>query len=226
MPQPETPTPDLDAIIDVRFRAIEAEMYVTLDYLQILDDHLPVVARNERARLERELEGLEGDEFLTTLRWIDEWVDSDLPRLYFSPVLVQLWAVFESATTEISKYLKEQQGELRSIKDVKRGANDFERTEKYYRDVLGFPLIQIDGAKQQLDTLLLARNAIAHSNGRIEGIKSKTLERLWEMKQRHAGVRIGSHHISFYIGFVRQMAHTVSTVIEDLIRRVKEQYET
>jgi hypothetical protein len=226
MTQPETPTPDLDAIIDIRFRAIEAELYVTLDYLRILDDHLPVVARNERARLENGLEGLEGEEFLTTLRWIDEWVDDDLPRLYFSPVLVQLWAVFESAITEISKYLKERQGELRSIKDVKRGANDFERTEGYYRDVLGFPLIQIDGAKEQLDMLLLARNAIAHSNGRIEAIKSKSLERLWEMGQRHAGVRIGSDYISFYIGFVRQMAHTVSTVIEDLIRRVKEQYET
>ena len=185
-----------------------------------------MIARSERARLERELEGLDEVEFLTTLRWIDEYIDEDLPRLFFSPVLVQLWAVFESAITEISKYVKEQQGELRSIEDVKRGANDFDRIEKYYEDVLGFSLIQIDGAKAQLDMLLLARNAVAHSNGRIEAIESKRLSRLHEMERRNEGVRIGSHYISFYIGFVRQMAHTVSSVVEDLIRRVKEQYET
>ena len=83
MPEPEAPIPNLNEIIDIRFRAIEAELYVTLDYLQILDDHLPVVARNVRARLERELDGLEEEEFLITLRWIDEYVDQDLPRLYF-----------------------------------------------------------------------------------------------------------------------------------------------
>ena len=223
MPDPEVPTPDLDGVIDVRFRPIEAELYVTLDYLNILDQQLPVIARSERARLERELEGLDEVELLTTLRWIDEYIDEDLPRLYFSPVLVQLWAVFESAITEISRYLKEQQGQLLSIEDL-QGANDFERAEKYYRDVLRFPLIAVAGAREQIDMLLLARNTIAHSNGRIDAIKPTRLQRLRDLQARGWGVRIGSHYTSFPIGFVKQMAHTVSSVLEDLIRRVKDKY--
>ena len=129
MSEAEVFTPDLDEIIDYCFREIEAELYVTLDYLQILDQQFPSVARSERTRLERELKGLDEVEFLTTLRWIDEYVDEDLPRLYFSPILVQLWAVFESAITEIAKYLKEQQGQLLKLEDL-RAPNDFERAGK------------------------------------------------------------------------------------------------
>lgn len=159
------------------------------------------------------------------MRWIDEYVDDDLPRLYFSPVLVQLWAVFESAITEIAVYLGKQQGQFLSIDDL-RGGNDFERAEKYYRDVLHFPLVQNNGAREQLDMLLLARNTIAHSNGRLSAIKEYRLQKLRDLEHRGWGVRVGSHYVSFYIGFVKQMSHTVSTVVEDLIRRVKAQYET
>lgn len=214
-------TASLDSTIDVRFRAIEAELYVTLDYFHILDQQFPKIAASERMRLEKELEGLDQEEFLATLRWIDEYVDEDLPRLYLSPILVQLWAVFESAIDEISKYLKEQQGQSLSIDDL-RAANDFERAEKYYRDVLRFPLVEIDGAREQLVMLSLARNAIVHSNGRIEAIKPHRLQKLRDLEQRGWGVRIGSHHVSFVRGFVQQMAHTVSTVLESLIRRVRE----
>ncbi len=130
---------NLNEIIDIRFRAIEAELYVTLHHLQLLDQQFPSLAGSERARLEKELDGLDREEFLTTLRWIDEYVDQDLPRLYFSPILVQLWAVFESAITEIAKYLREQQGQLLKLEDL-RASNDFERAEKYYEKVLRFSI--------------------------------------------------------------------------------------
>jgi len=224
MAENEANTADLDSIIDVRFRSIEAELYVTLDYLQILDRQSLIVARSERKRLEQELEGLDEEEFLYTLRWIDEYVDEDLPRLFFSPILVQLWAVFESAVIEISKYLKQQQGQPLSIEDL-RGSNEFDRAEKYYRDVLRFPLVEIAEASEQLHNLLLARNVIAHSNGRIEAIKPGTLQRLRDLASRHSGVHVGSHYVSFPIGFVKQMTHTVSYVLEGLMRRVKEKYE-
>lgn len=48
--------------------------------------------------------------------------------------------------------------------DDLRGNSDYERAQRYYRDVLRFPLIAIEEAKERLDLLLAARNAVAHSN--------------------------------------------------------------
>lgn len=199
---------------------IEAELYVTLDHLEALDRELPEITKRERERLESNLEGLNGDEWYSTLQWIDEFADEVLPRLYFSPILVQLWAVFESAIIEISNYLKEQGGHSLTVDDL-RGNSDYERAQKYYRDVLGYALIEIDGAKERLDLLLLARNAIAHSNGRVDAIKPAKLQlRRWEKEK--GGVNVGLHYVSFPIGFVKEMALTVKNVLEDLMRRVKD----
>ena len=135
-------------VLDFRFTEIEAELFVTLKHLRTLEQQLPLIRKTERDRLEQDLEGLDQDEWYATSQWIDEFVDDVLPRLYYSPLLVQLWAVFESGIVEISKYVQERQAQRLSIYDL-RASNDFERAQKYYADVLRFPLIEIDGAQER-----------------------------------------------------------------------------
>lgn len=219
----EESQPDMSFVIDFRFMEIEAELSVTLDHLSAIDRQLPAIQKSERERLELGLEGLEPDEWHGTLQWIDEFIEDVLPRLHYSPVLVQLWAVFESGIIEISKYLQRKEGQSLTVDDL-RGNSDYERAQKYYREVLRFPLIEIEGAKEQLDLLLVARNAVAHSNGRIEAIKPAKLERIRKWEKERGGVLIGQYHVSFPIGFVKEMAHNVQIVLEDLIKRVKSTY--
>jgi hypothetical protein len=214
---------DLGLVIDFRFLEIEAELSVTIDHLEIIDRQLPVIRKNERERLEQGLEGLDRDEYYGTLQWIDEFVDDVLPRLYYSPILVQLWAVFESGIIEISKYIQREQGQALNVDDL-RGTNDFERALKYYEDVLHFSLIGIEGEKERLERLLLARNVIAHSNGRLEAIKPARLHKLRQLEKELGVVLVSTYYVSFPIGFVQEMAHTVKIVLEDLVRRVKEKY--
>lgn len=211
-------------VLDFRFTEIEAELFVILEHLRTLEQQLPVVRKTERDRLEQDLEGLDQDEWSATLRWIDEFVDDVLPRLYYSPLLVQLWAVFESGIVEISKYIQEREAQRLSIYDL-RANNDFERAQKYYTAVLRFPLIEIDGAQERLNRLLLARNVVAHSNGRVEAIKPAPLQKLHQLEKELGVVLVGTYHVSFPIGFVREMALTVKNVLDDLISRVKEKYE-
>src|SRR5437588_283892 len=160
---------------------IEAELSVILDHAEAVERQLPIITKAERERLEEGLEGLDQDEWYGTVQWIDEFADDVLPRLFRSPILVQLWAVFEAAIIEVSKYLKEKGGHSLGVDDF-RGNNDYERAKKYYEDVLRFPMIEIEGVKEQLDILLLVRNAIAHCNGRVEVIKPAKLQKMhrWE----------------------------------------------
>jgi len=137
----EESQPDMSFVIDFRFMEIEAELSVTLDHLAAIDRQLPAIQKSERERLELGLEGLEPDEWYGTVQWIDEFVDDVLPRLYYSPVLVQLWAVFESGIIEISKYLQRNEGQSLTVNDL-RGNSDYERAQKYYRDVLRLHLLR------------------------------------------------------------------------------------
>jgi GTP1/Obg family GTP-binding protein len=135
-----------------------------------------------------------------------------------------LWAVFESGIVEIAKYLQGRQSQRLSIDDL-RASNDFERALKYYADVLRFPLIEIDGAQERLNRLLLARKIIAHSNGRVEAIKPALLQKLHQLEKELGVVLVGTYHVSFPIGLVQEAALTVKNVLDDLIRRVKEKHE-
>ena len=63
--------------------------------------------------------------------WIEEFVEETVPRLYRSPLLIELWAVFESGVTEMAKYLQKEQAHSLSINDL-RANNDFDRARKYY----------------------------------------------------------------------------------------------
>jgi hypothetical protein len=220
---PETPEPNLSLILDFRFNEIEAELSVILDHAEAVERQLPAIAKSERERLEEGLEGLDPDEWYGTKQWIDEFAEEVLPRLYRSPVIVELWAVFEAAIVEISKYLKEKGGHSLDVDDL-RGSNDYERAQKYYADVLGFRLMEIEGVKEKLDTLLLVRNVIAHCNGRVEAIKPARLQKISRWEKEQGGIVVGFYYVSVTEEFIKNMARAVKTTLDDLIKRVKEKY--
>lgn len=212
--------PNLDLVLDFRFMEIEAELSVIIEHAEAIERQLPVIIEAERKRLEEELTGADYDERYGMMQWIDEFADEVLPRLYRSPILVELWAVFESTIIEIGKYLKQQAGHSLSVDDL-RGSNDFERAQKYYAHVLHFPLIEIADMKEQLEMLLLVRNAIAHSNARLEVIKPARLEKIYHWEKVRGGITTSANYLNFSAEFVEDMAKAVKTSVEDLIRRVK-----
>jgi len=215
--------PDLDFVIDLRFAGIEAALFVVLRHLETVEIQLPQVAESERERLQNEeLSGVNDDyEYHDIKRWIDDFVENVLPRLYRSPILVELWAVFESGIVEIAEYLQKEQGHSISVHDL-RSNNDFERAKKYYERVLHFPLLTIDDINERLHMLLLVRNAVAHCNGRIEVIKEDRLRQIRAWEKKYGEISADGDYLSFTAAFLEKMAQAVKASLEDLIGRVKE----
>jgi hypothetical protein len=214
--------PNLDIVLDFRFTEIEAELFVVLEHLKTVERQLPQIVESERERLGREeLPGIDDeDEYHDTVRWIEEFAEEVLPRLYRLPPLVELWAVFESGVVEIAKYLQKEQGHSLSINDL-RANNDFERARKYYQDVLRLPLITSDHVKERLDTLVLVRHALAHCNGRIEVIREDRLKKIQNWEKRNGELSTDGQYLNFTNAFIETMASAVKTALEDLIARVK-----
>lgn len=217
----EQDKPDLNFVVDFRFVGIEAELSVILEHRQSIERRLPGIIESERKRLEEDLKGAEPDEWYGSMQWIDEFADEVLPRLYRSPILIQLWASFESGFIEVAKYIRDQEKPVLTLGDL-RASNDFERAIKYYDHVLHFSLIEIAGVNETLEMLLLVRNAIAHCNGRIEMIKPTILQKIRRWEDR--GISVGVDYIGFTADFVEAMAETVQKALNDLIARVRDKY--
>jgi len=220
----EESLPDLDFVIELPlFPEIDAELFVVLQRVSAIEHQLPQIKESERQRLaESELDGINDEyEYQAISRWIDEFVEETVPRLYRSPLLIELWAVFESGVTEIAKYLQKEQGHLLSINDL-RANNDFDRARKYYQVVLHLPLITSDQVKERLDILVLVRHALAHGNGRIEVIKENSLKKIQTWEKSNGELSTDGQYLNFTSAFIESMADAVKTALEDLIARVKQ----
>lgn len=215
---------DLDFVIELPlFPEIDAELFVVLQHVAAIEHQLPQITATERQRLEEtELDGVDDEyEYQAVSTWIDEFVEETVPRLYRSPLLVELWAVFESGVIEIAKYLQKEQGHSLSINDL-RANNDFDRARKYYQDVLHLPLITKDGIKECLYTLVLVRHAVAHCNGRIEVINEARLKKIQDWEKSKGGLSTDGKYLNFTGKFIESMANAVKTALEDLMARVKQ----
>lgn len=79
--------------------------------------------------------------------------------------------------------------------------------------------------REYLDILLLVRNAVAHSNGRIEVIKPRALQKIRSWEKTHKGLSTDSQYLTFTAAFVEEMTKAVTASLEDLIKRVKDKTE-
>lgn len=212
---------NLDEVIDYRFLEIEAELSALSEYSEAVERQLPFAVESETKRLEAELTDAEEYEQHSIEQWIYQFTEEVLPRFFRAPILVALWAIFESAVLRIAGYLQKESGHALRINDL-RGKNDFDRYQKYYEHVLGFPLIGVEEMRETLDTLLLVRNALAHGNGLVEMIKPDNLHKIRSWEKTHGGIFTEHEYLYVSTEFVQRMTRAVSIVLNDLIRRVKE----
>lgn len=107
----------------------------------------------------------------------DDRIEFQLPRILYCPFLVSLYAVYESAVTEIATLIQEKSGRKDSLADIKKG--DFlNHARKYYRDTLKFELSQNNQSWERVRILTEIRHAIAHANGHLSMVPKKRREKI------------------------------------------------
>jgi len=91
------------------------------------------------------------------------------PRVFRGAYLVALWAVFESAITDIADYAKSQLHQTFSLDELRSG--DFlSQAEKYFERVLDLKVFSDRTARKQMEVLKALRNALVHDNGQVRGL--------------------------------------------------------
>ncbi len=152
---------------------------------------------------------------------VDHITDFLLPRIFRAPFLVSLYAVYESAVTEIASLIQKQKGIAISINDQK-GINFLDKAKKYYNNIIEFQLYSSEKVWGRIKKLSVLRNAIAHANGRMEMVKNKKRQqdiKTWE--KQNVGISLMNGYIIIEEAFLRNTLSLVSDSLNELVERYK-----
>ena len=142
-------------------------------------------------------------------------VEITIPHILRGPFLVALFAVYEAAVTEIAPLVQKKQKQPIALDDIKGDLLD--RAKKYYKHVLNFELSKSNRHWQRLVLLSELRNAIAHTNGRIDMIRSGTKKKI--LKNEGVTEKLG--YLIVTEAFLRETFELVDEDLRDLVARYK-----
>ena len=139
-----------------------------------------------------------------------------LPRVLRGSFPVALFAVYETAVTEVASHIQKKRGGQISLDDIK--GDLLNRAKKYYKNVLQFELSSNNKRWERLTVLAELRNAIAHTNGRLDMIEKNKREKILKIH----GVKEELGFVIISETFLRETFALVKDDLEDLVARYKE----
>jgi hypothetical protein len=156
---------------------------------------------------------------------VTSFTEFELPRMFRSTVLVILWAVFESAARQVAEALRQKKGLVLKAKDIK-GNHELDSLNKYFQHVLEFPLVRGGDELSRLDALRILRNAISHSNSRIDeefqNKKKEDWKKIQDWSTAGTGLSVDMGYLDFSKDYIEGVLTTVGESVENLIARAQE----
>jgi hypothetical protein len=208
---------------DFRLLDVSIELHALEDHLEIIEDHIKQLVKLEYAKV---------DDLVKANHWEQDDADWDFarqecnhrigflfPRIFRGPFLVALYAVFEAAITEISRLIQSKQSQPISMNDLR--GEFLERASKYYKNIIKFDL-HSNKEWQRIKILSELRNAIAHTNGRMDMLKNDTRTKIHQWEKQNIGIYSDLNFLIVDEKFASEIYRDVRLYLDDLVSRYKE----
>jgi len=208
---------------DLRFAEMFYELYALEDYIDSIESQLPVLIEKEKEKAYQNMPEYDSIEWHQREQSLYALIEDVIPRYFRNPIVVTLWAIFESAIIEIAKEIKDQQGLPITLDDI---TGDFlERTNKYFNHIIKFPIDVRGSSWQHFRKFYLLRNAFAHANGRLDNIKNQDkLKNILGLDKENAEVMITDVNIICSPNFIKNTLRVVLDFLRNITEKVKEEY--
>ena len=170
-------------MIDLRLTGVSMELHTLKTHIGLVEEQIRLGEGGCRAGLQKQMSGIElrrrGREGICLGHERDYQIHFVLPRVLRVPFLVTLFTVYEAAVTEIAGLVQKKKGIQISVDDLKGGILD--RARKYYGSVLQLELSKSNRHWQRISLLSDLRNAIAHTNGRLDLVSSNRKRKILQI---------------------------------------------
>ena len=204
---------------DLRLLEVSMELSTLGTHLELIEDQVERGKATARSKMESETRDLEFDDEADRDFLRQEYyhqVDFVLPRVLRNPFLVSLFAVYESAATEIANLIQHKKDVGVSIDDLK--GDILHRSKKYYEHILHFQLSKDNSNWQRLMLLSDLRNVIAHTNGRLDMVSKGKRDTIL----KSGGVREELGCLVVDGDFLKETFALVKNDLEGLVERYKQ----
>lgn len=210
--------------VDFRLLDVSLELYVLEDHYELIEKQISRLSHGEKAALDeyRKKENLtpEDPEWDFAGQKCDRKVEFLLPRFFWGPFIVSLYAVLETSVIEIARLIQQSQKQGITINDLR---GDFlERAKKYYKHVLKFELCSDDNAWQRIKILAEVRHVIAHANDRLDMLNENTKRRIKALEKQNLGISSYYNYLLLDSYFAKETFSKVRSLLESLVERYKE----
>lgn len=208
---------------DLRFVEIFHELYALEDYMNSIESQLPDLIEKEKEKVYQNRPENNPIEWQEKELELYELIEDVLPRYFRNPIIVTLWAIFESAIIEIAKEIKDQQSLPIKLDDIR---GDFlTRTNKYFNHIIKFSMDARGSSWKHFRKFYLLRNSIAHGNGRLDNIKNpENRKTILEWENENTEITTAGGNIVCSPDFIRKTYSVVFEFLHNITERVKEEY--
>jgi len=210
--------------VDFRLLDVSLELHALEEHYNLIEKQISILNDEAKATLTdyRDKEKLtpEDPEWDIARQECDYKIEFLLPRFFWSPFIVSMYAVLETSIIEISRLIQHSQKQGIGINDLR---GDFlERAKKYYKNVLKFVLCSDSTAWQRVKILSEVRHAIAHANGRLEMLNENSKKRIMTLEKQNLGISSHYDYILIDSKFAKETFSKVSMMLKILVDRYKE----
>ncbi len=156
--------------IDFSFPGIEikVESLVLKEYISQIENGVNSICKEY---IDTELNKFQGEHFSEYMH-IYSIAEDELPRIIRNPIVLSIYALFESSINRLIKYCQDKENKSLQLKEMK-SKSLASRANKYIEQVLLYDYKFTASDIQALSSLTAVRNCIAHANGDINQLNQK-----------------------------------------------------
>jgi hypothetical protein len=210
--------------VDFRLLDVSLELHALEDHYELIEKQISHLIHAEKVSLDeywkKEKLTPEDPEWDFARQECDRKIEFLLPRFFWGPFIVSLYAVLETSVLEIARLIQQNQKQGIGINDLR---GDFlERAKKYYKNVIKFELCGDTNTWQRIKILAEVRHAIAHANGRLDMLNENTKKRIKALEKQNLGISSYYNYILLDSYFAKETFSKVRSLLKSLVDRYKE----
>lgn len=209
--------------IDLRFAEIPYEILLLEEYLKLIENNLDHIRKRELDRIDSDFYK-EGDEAQRQMGFhLRGRLENGITTRFLTAAgTIAIWGIFEAAVVRMSEYARAEGGQVISLDDLRGGFLD--KSNKYFEDVLGLPLVTEQGMLAELERIATIRHASAHGNGRLADLRKKQRRQVEAMATGIDGLNVSDGYLVIEMEWLWRAQRTVREVVEGLRDRVLKRF--
>jgi hypothetical protein len=207
--------------IDFSFPGIEikVESLVLKEYITMVESGVNSICKEY---MDAELGKYKGEHY-SEYQHIYAIAEDELPRIIRNPIVLSIYALFESSINRLCKYCQDKEKKSLSLKDMK-GKSLPSRANKYFEQVLLYDYNFTASDIEAISSIVAVRNCIAHTNSDINQLDQRRKNNINMIINKQEGLSAFNNQLCVSDQYLQSVFGLVDNLLRKLMGFIENKY--